>query len=470
MNVPPDFSKATRNYRQTSYWLESAGDDLTPRSKVSGDVTVDVAILGGGFSGLWTAYYLLRNNPDLDIVIVEKDICGYGASGRNGGWCSPRFPIDPPALEQRVGRDRTRQTILALHDTVDEIGRVCEAEGIDAHFRARGLLNIARGAAQMPAILASHTSYERLGLGHYNQLLNAEEAHERVHATGIVGGMFTSAGASVHPGRLVRGLARAVERLGGIIYEQTPVTGIATGERAALMTDSGRIAARRAIVTAGEAYMATFNDFHRDVLPMSSMIVLTEPLSDDQWRAIGWADGASLSSQSHTKNYLTRTVDGRILYGSRGAPYHYGSRIPDGPFDEDVFEWMRATLREWFPVLEDVGFSHAWGGYLGVPRDWMPTVNFDPATRLARIHGYTGRGVSTTNLTARLLAGLIGEQPTGFETLPFHRARTPRWEPEPLRWMAVRYIQNAYARIDRAEDAGRNLPLDTPLADFLSKP
>ena len=198
------------------------------------------------------------------------------------------------------------------------------------------------------------------------------------------------------------------------------------------------------------------------------MIVLTAPLTAKQWSQVGWQGGQSLSSQSNTKNYLTRTVDGRILYGSRGAPYLYGSEISDAALNNEViYEWMRSKVREWFPVLEHVEFTHAWGGYLGVPRDWMPTVNFDESMKLGVLQGYTGRGVSTSNLAARLLAGLIGKRQTGLETLPLHRRRRRRWEPEPFRWAAVRYLQNAYARIDEAEEAGRSRPWDAPIAEYL---
>jgi glycine/D-amino acid oxidase-like deaminating enzyme len=456
------------DYRQTSFWLASTTDDLTPRKPLAGNLTVDVAILGGGFSGLWTAYYLLRDNPGIEVAILEKEICGFGASGRNGGWCSGRFPVDADVLRQRVGPTRARETILALYEAVEEIGRVVAAEGIDAHYRKTGLLNIARGEAQMPAIRAAFDVYERLCLGSHNRLLSAAEARELIQVTKLSGAMLTSIGATVHPANLARGLARCVERLGGTIFERSEVTRFKLGDQPRLVTESGSVTARRAVVAAGEAYLTRLPPFRRALLPISSMIVLTAPLNEAQWQEIGWRGGQSLSSQSKTKNYLTRTVDGRILYGSRGAPYHFGSRISDAALqDASVFECMRGTVREWFPVLERVEFTHAWGGHLGVPRDWMPTVDFDSTAKLARLHGYTGRGVSTTNLAARLAAGLISRRRSGLEELPLHRRQMRLWEPEPLRWAAVRYIQNAFARIDRAEETDRACPWDAPLAKYL---
>jgi glycine/D-amino acid oxidase-like deaminating enzyme len=456
------------DYRDTSFWLSSTSDDLSPRKSLSGSVTVDVAILGGGFSGLWTAYYLLRDNPGIEVAILEKEICGFGASGRNGGWCSPRFPVDVDALQRRVGAERARETILAAHAAVEEIGRVVSVEGIDAHFRNTGLLSIARGKAQLPAIQAAYRSYDRLGLGAHNRLLGRDAAYELVRATNIEGGMLSKVGATVHPGNLARGLARVIERRGGVIYERSEVTRFSFGDRPALVTEGGCLTARRAVIAAGEAYLTQLPPFSRSLLPLTSMIVLTAPLTPSQWTQVGWHGGQSLSSQSSTKNYLTRTLDGRILYGSRGAPYHFASRISDATLqNEPVYEWMRGKAREWFPVLHDVEFTHAWGGHLGVPRDWMPSVHFDPSLKLGTLHGYTGRGVSTSNLAARLMMGLVTGRTTGLETLPIHRRPIRRWEPEPLRWAAVRYMQNAFARIDEAEEKGRRRPWDAWFAEYL---
>lgn len=452
------------------FWLANSGDELTPRAPLAGDVEVDVAILGGGFSGLWTAYHLLRKEPSLEVLIVEREICGYGASGRNGGWCSPRFPVDPGALVKRFGAARARETILAQQAIVEDIGRTLEEEAIEAEFRTTGLLSLARSDEQLSGLAATLAIYESLGLGSGNRLLGAAEARERVRATNIHGALQSRHGANIHPGKLVRGLARTVEKLGAVICEGSEAIKIRPAPDAAIVTRTGTVRARKAVVAANEAYRTGLPGYRRTLLPMSSMIVLTEPLSESQWADIGWQGGESVSSQVHTKNYLTRTGDGRILYGSRGASYLFGSAMPENAIrDEPVFEWMRSCVREWWPQLADLSFTHAWGGYLGVPRDWLPTVGFDRDSRIATLHGYTGRGVSTSALCARLLAGLIGGWTTGLETLPVHRPRAPRWEIEPFRWIGVRYVQNAFARIDEAESAQRRRPLDARFAEYLGE-
>src|SRR5579859_2885922 len=229
----------SKRYANYSFWLEDAGDPLMPRPAMQRSEEVDVAILGGGYTGLWTAYYLLRNNPGLKVAIVEREICGYGASGRNGGWCSPRFPVSASAMTKRWGAEAARAVLLALQAAVDEIRDVSLREGIDTCFRASGTLTVARGAHQLPALKYAYAAYERLGLAGRYTFLSPEEVCERVRVTDVHGGLYTPDGASLHPGRLVRGLARAVERLGGTIYEQTRVTDFCGGTNPRLITDAG---------------------------------------------------------------------------------------------------------------------------------------------------------------------------------------------------------------------------------------
>jgi glycine/D-amino acid oxidase-like deaminating enzyme len=451
------------------YWMESCGDDLTPRAPLVGDAIVDVAILGGGFSGLWTAYFLLKANPDLKVAVFERHICGHGASGRNGGWCSPRFPVLIDELEKQFGADVARKTIRAQHAIVEDIGRICDEEQIDAHYTHGGLLAIARTERQLASLQATYAAYDRLGLAEDSAMLGAGEAQARVRVSRVLGGMTTASGASVHPARLVRGLARAVEARGGRIYEGTEVTAVRPGQPAMLETRGGMVTARRAVVLAGEAYLSGLPGWHRQLLPISSMIVATAPLDAATWDQIGWAGHESLSSQAYTKDYLTRTRDGRILFGSRGAPYLAGSRMPEAALaDPALYQPIIATLRDWFPVLRDVPIAHAWGGYLGVPRDGLPSVHFDRARGLANVFGYTGRGVATSALAGRTLAGLIGETPAYACDLPMVRAPGRLWEIEPLRWVGVRYIQNAFARIDAADFRDGSAPVDAKFAKALA--
>jgi len=458
------------DYTKYSFWLETCGDSLTPRPSLASSVDVDIAILGAGYTGLWTAYYLLRGNPGLKVAVVEKEIAGFGASGRNGGWCSSKFPVSPGMLQQRYGREPARELMLAMCGAVDEVGRVCEKEGIDAQFHKGGILTLARGRHHLPFLQSALAAYSSLGLESQYRLLSGEEASERIRVTNVCGGLFAAENASLHPGRLIRGLARAVEKLGGAIYEQTEVLGFRAGANAALLTPAGEVRAKIAIVLAGESYLTRLSSLHRALLPVYSLIALTEPLDQKLWDQIGWSDRESLASLNYTVDYLTRTADGRILFGSRGAPYRLGSKITDEQDRHDATHTrIQELTREWFPLLANTKFTHAWGGPVGMPRDWMPMTEFDPAARIATARGYTGQGVSTTNLTGRVLAELISGRRTSFSRLPLAQRRSPDWEREPLRWMAVRYMQNAFFRIDEAGKRGKPKPKDVFVAEFLGK-
>ena len=460
----------SKNYECYSYWLEDAGEPLTPRAPLKQSAEVDVAILGGGYSGLWTAYYLLCAQPSLKVAIIEKEIVGYGGSGRNGGWCSPRFPVSASLLQKRYGGDAARHLLLAIQGAVDEIRRVCEKEEIDARFRPGGTLLLARSEYQLASIRAGHKAYEKLGLADRYQLLTAEQAAKRIHVTNVHGALYTRDGASIHPGRLVRGLARAVEARGGVIYEQTAVTDYTGGANARLSSSGGEIRARKAILLAGEAYLTQMNKLHRSLLPVYSLICLTEPLTPAQWQRIGWQQGENVASARNNVVYLTKTADGRILFGSRGAPYQFGSRISDEQDrDAETVAFIQQSLIEWFPSLQGIRFTHAWGGPVAMPSDWMPSVRYDEGDKLAFIGGYTGQGVSTSNLAGKLLAGLITHQSSGLEKLPLAQRQSPNWIPEPLRWLVVRYMQQALIRIDESTEAGRPKPADAFFAEFLAK-
>lgn len=458
------------DYSKYSFWLETCGDDLKPRPALQKSIDVDVAILGGGYTGLWTAYYLLRSNPGLSVAVIEKEIVGYGASGRNGGWCSSKFPVTPAMLEHRYGVNAARSLMLAMKGAVEEVARVCEEEHIDAHFRKGGVLTLARTGSHSPMLRSTFAAYERLGLGSWVRLLGPGEVAERIRVTDVRGGLFQSENASIHPARLVRGLARVIEKRGGVIYEQTEVLDYDGGSTARVQTQGGEVRAKAAVVLAGESYLSRLAKLHRAVLPVYSLIALTEPLSREQWEQIGWQNHESLASCNYTVDYLTRTWDGRILFGSRGAPYRLSSKICD---EQDrhaaTHAHIEALTREWFPMLQQTKFTHAWGGPVGMPRDWMPMTHFDPGSKIATARGYTGQGVSTTNLTARILAELISGNRTELSQLPVAQRQSPLWEHEPLRWIAVRYMQNAFQRIDEAGKQGRRKPLDSFVANFLGR-
>jgi len=457
------------DYRTFSYWLVTCGDDLTPRPPLDGSIDVDVAILGAGFTGLWTAYYLLKRDPSLRVALLEKEIAGFGASGRNGGWCTAAFPLSARWFKEHAGREAAIAVQRAMYDTVDEVGRVADSEGIDIEYAKGGSLFIARGEHQLPSIQAVPQSYADLGLEDEVEYLDQHALASRVKIAGALAGVWARNTAVIHPAKLARGLAHAVERLGGTVYEQTAVTDYTTGAYPVLHTERG-YARAKTIVLAGEAYLSQLPKLRRRVLPAYSLITATEPLSAEQWHDIGWEARECIASAAFMVNYLSKTADGRILFGGRGAPYRAGSSIKHA-YDRHAptHEMLQNNVRAWFPTLKDVTFTHSWGGPLGWPRDYVPTIGYDPKEGMATSYGYTGVGVATANLSGRILADLITRTDSEVTHLPFVNMRGKDWEPEPLRFLGVRYVQRSFARLDRKAEASGVAPNGTSLAERLTK-
>ena len=438
-------------YRDLSLWFDQVaadGDPLQPRPSLSGAIEADVAVVGAGLTGLWTAYYLLRKQPSLRVVVLEAQIAGFGASGRNGGWCSALFPVSTAGLARRYGREQALAMRRAMIDTVDEVGAVAAAEQIDCHWAKGGTVTLARTDVQLGrarAEVAADAVFD--GIDELT-LLSADEAGQRVGATGTLGATFTPHCARLQPAMLVRGLARVVERLGGTIHEQTPALTLATGS---VLTQHGSVRARQ-VIRATEAWTSTLAGVEREVVPVYSLMVATEPLPASFWDEVGLARAETFSDERHLLIYGQRTADDRLAFGGRGAPYHYGSRI-DPAFDRaaPVFAALRAALVDLFPALRGHEFSHGWGGPLGIARDWHASVGLDQATGLGWAGGYVGDGVGTTNLAGRTLSDLILGHDTDVTRLPWVGHRSRRWEPEPLRWLGMTAGLRAMSTADAEE-------------------
>jgi glycine/D-amino acid oxidase-like deaminating enzyme len=438
------------DYRRLSLWHDSAGVDWSPRLALPGDLDVDVAVVGAGYTGLWTAYYLRRADPSLRVVVLEREVAGFGASGRNGGWCSAQFPAPVGWLAKRYGGDRAVAQHRAVQEAVDELGRVVAAEGIDCDFAKGGTVTAARTPLQLDRARAQVTEARRWGFGSHDiELLDAASAAERLAASNVLGATYTPHCAALHPAKLVGGLAGVVEARGTTIYEQTPVTRIEPG---AVTTQHGRVRAD-VVVRATEGFTPTLPGHRRTVAPVYSLMVATEPLPADVWHAIGLSERETFTDHRHLIIYGQRTADGRLAFGGRGAPYHLGSRIlPAYDREPEVFAGLRRTLVDLLPVLRDTAFTHAWGGPLGIARDWCPSVGLDRATGLAWAGGYVGDGVATSNLAGRTLADLVLGRDTDLVRLPWVDHRSRPWEPEPLRWLGVTAALTAMTGADAEEE------------------
>ena len=437
---------AVTDYRGLSLWFDTLPDPVSSRVPLAGDTTADVAIVGAGFTGLWTAYYLLRADPSLRVVVLESEVAGFGASGRNGGWCSALYPVSATTLAREHGHAAAASQYAAMRESVVEVAKVSAAEGIDADIAVGGTVVLARSAAQLARARAEVAESEEFDLG--LSLLDADAATARLAATGVLGATYTPHCAAIHPAKLVRGLAEAVERRGGVIHERTPATSIEPGR---VRTTGGDVQAG-VVIRATEAYTARLRRLRRAVAPVYSLIIATEPLPPSRWDAIGLGERETFADHRNLIIYGQRTADGRMVFGGRGAPYHFGSRISPA-FDRvpSVFDALHAALLELFPVLRGVRITHRWGGPLGIARDWHASVGLDTATGVGWAGGYVGDGVSTTNLAGRTLSDLILGADTPLIRLPWVGHQSRRWEPEPLRWLGANAGLRAMTWADAAE-------------------
>lgn len=431
-----------------------------------GDVEADVAIIGAGYTGLWTAYYLQQLSPGIRIAIVDKHIAGYGASGRNGGWASALFPQDHLALAEHAGVPAALAMQHAMNTSVDEIGRVAHEHGWDIDWAKGGTIVAARTLAQWNGMRERDAQLRAAGIDSDEQLLDAEQTLGMMRATNVIGGVYTPHCASIQPAKLVRHLARHVADSGAQLFEHSPALSVEPG---IVRTPAGEVRARN-VIRATEGYTAEIPGQRRQLLPFYSLMVATEPLPDRTWEQIGLEERPTFSDGRRLVIYGQRTADNRLAFGGRGAPYSFGSKIRTGTeLDARIHRMLESTLIDLFPVLRGHRFTHAWGGTLGIARDWWASVGLDPVTGLGWAGGYVGDGVGTSNLAGRTLASLIMQREhDSLLSLPWVDHRSRAWEPEPLRWAAAAAGLKATEMADAVESRTGRTSLVGRLVDTLT--
>ncbi|GII48080.1 FAD-dependent oxidoreductase [Planotetraspora silvatica] len=434
-----------------SFWYRSLGLPV-PGDPLGGDIEADVAIVGAGYTGLWTAYYLKKARPSLRVVVLEKEFAGFGASGRNGGWLTGALAGTPERYAKTHGPDAARRLQRSMFGAVDEVVRVAAEEGIEADIVKGGITTVARSAAQAGRLREDLAWQRDWGWTEEDvRLLPPEEMDARLRVNGAVSATWSPHCARIQPAKLARGLARAVRDLGVEIYERTPVTEIARGRA---VTPHGTVTAGH-VLRCTEGFTATIPGHHRDWLPMNSSMIVTEPLPEKVWDSIGWAGRELLGDMAHYYMYAQRTADDRIAFGGRGKPYLYGSKVDErGHTHAWTVDALWDLLTSFFPAVGSSRVAHAWSGVLGVPRDWCATVHVDHTTGLGWAGGYTGHGVTTTNLAGRTLCDLVLRRETELTALPWVDRRVRAWEPEPLRWLGVHSMYRLYRLADARENRG----------------
>lgn len=453
-----------RDATPRALWLDRLDPPITPRPSwsqlaasgaVNADQEWDVVLVGGGFSGLWTAYYLSRLDPDRSVLILEREYCGFGASGRNGGWCEGELAGSFERYAQRSSPAEAMRLRRAVFDAVDEVGRVAAAETIDCHYAKGGVIRVARNRPQAERQRAEVAHEHELGLTENDiRFLSADEATSVLNATDVVSGIRFAHGAAVDPARLVRGLAAAATEAGVTIAEQTTVRAVEQGR---VVLADGSVIRGRSIIRATEGYTRDLDRARRDLVPVYSLMVATEPLDESVFDQIGLAGRPTFADDRYMVIYGQRTADNRLAFGGRGVPYLFGSAVRSSAETlAPAHQLIADTLVELFPLLDGVGVTHRWGGVLGIPRNWLPGLRYrpDPGGGFTGVlGGYVGEGVAASNLAGRTMAELILGIESERTSLPWVDVDWPQWEPEPLRWIGVRGSRRILLTADNREYA-----------------
>ncbi len=432
-----------------SYWQESMPSSLVDRSSVDSDLDVDIAIVGAGYSGLWTAYYLKQLQPGARISIIEANHVGFGASGRNGGWCSGFLPMTLSEIEQQYDRQHAIEMYQQSFATLDEIEKVIGVEKLDCDFHRGGTIHGATNAVQRNRVIEDVKQLHDYGFNEGDsRMLSPQESMAKINIQGLLAASYTPHCAVIHPAKLALGLASVVERMGVKIYEDSRVVEISS--RTLKMKDV-RVRAE-VVVRATEGFTSQIRRHRRTLAPLYSYMVATEPLTKLQRDRIGWQNRETYHDARNMIIYVQITSDGRIAFGGRGAPYHFGSRVKPGYDNHDeIHQRIISSMHEIFPLTKNLQITHRWGGPLGVPRNWKPSVNFDPQSGIASLGGYVGDGVAATNLAARTLAHLITGDQHPLTKLAWVNHPSRKWEPEPLRYFGINGLLRLSSSMDKRE-------------------
>ena len=436
------------DYRATSYWM--AARDDRPRDALDRDLDVDVAIVGGGFTGLSAAHHLKRAEPDLRVALLEAEVIGFGASGRTGGFNMTLFGLTLSITALRFGNNQAREAHLYMERSVDTTRDLIRSLGIDCDYEHPGFLRVATSEKYRARLLHEIEVAQSLGLEGI-EWLDRDRTCEEVDSPLYLGAWWEPRCGLLNPAKLAWGWRDVIEEEGVLVFERTPAAELRReGGRVQIRTPMGRVAADR-VVLATNAYSHLVPQLKRKQSPAWTHIVLTEPLGDHQLAPIGWRNRQGIEDARNLVHYYRLTADNRLLMGGRDVSIRYG-RDMDGDINDGTFSELEHDIVQTFPSLSGAAITHRWGGPVSVTVDMAPAIGCLGDGRIVYSLGCIGHGVSMTHLNGRTVADLVLGRDTELTRVFFVNRRTIPWPPEPIRSLAAAAIRGYMRWEDRRFD------------------
>jgi glycine/D-amino acid oxidase-like deaminating enzyme len=445
----------TTPYEETSFWARQYGP-YVPGPPLRGELGVDVAVVGAGFTGLNTAREFCSSNPGTSVAVLEAAVVGYGGSGRNGGFSMKLFGLEPELTVLRWGRERMVEAHRFMEQAVAFLRDLVEKHGLDSDYRHSGFLRVSYDERQLKRLHKTLELLRSLGLDRDLSLLSADELRSHFHTPRYRGGLFERETGILNPCKHVRELRRLAEEAGARVFEQSPVVRIRhEGGRIRIETPEGSLRAGK-LVLATNAYSRAVPGPRRlrsRQAPVWTYQVVTEPLSASQWDSIGWAQRQSFEDNRQLIHYFRPTEDGRITMGGGDVGVFFGEGM-DHDSSPRIWRHLEEHLRWIFPQLRDVGIAYRWGGPVSVNLEMTPEVGFIGDSRVIYATGYIGHGVSASHLTGRLIADLLAGEKTGLSDFWIVNRKAVPWPGEPFSYLGKAGVRFALRAWDGLEERG----------------
>lgn len=436
-----------KDYEQKSFWLETAGP-YAEQPPLAGNLTVDVAVVGGGFTGIATALHLKERQPGLRVAVLEAGVVGMGASGRNAGFSMPLFGVSLSITILRYGKERAKEADDYMVRAVNYLEELIDQYQVECDYERHGMIAVATNPSQLKRQYQEWEEAQAAGM-HPTEWLDQAQVQELVGSPTYLGGRYDPVCGLLQPAKLARGMARAALAAGAQVYERTPVTALHPGPRVRLETPAGTVTAEK-VVLATNAYSVAIPALRRLQVPMHTYIVLTEPLTPEQLERIGWRKRVGVEDGRNLLHYYRLTPDNRLLMGGHDAPYYWGNRT-DVDRNPNLQQVLERTVVETFPELDGVRFTHHWGGPISATLDFVPAIGRIGGNIVYSL-GCMGHGVSLTHLNGRTVTDLVLETPSELTEVFFVNRRMLKLPAEPLRYPVVQAIRGTMRLMDAWDD------------------